>query len=1099
MMSRRKRSKTARKQPEPQQPINVGRHGEQSSVIAPELAEQLPEHATTRPLRQSAILQLQQTHGNGFVQRYLPPAMSDQAIEAYDAMEEKARGIGDAIHEALYSGKAVGPSLTVMKLMDHNLGMRAKIQSEFAYHHGQSLQSFLKSHLTGDMLVKAFALLEAEHFYDYHVDVALALIPEGTRDAHLIRILQSLPLAGRKKMETIYNQVFRQIGEGSLLADLQGDLATDKDLYQALALMHREKLNKADELYMMSTGQAGTETDAVVELFMSAWEQGPEQVVALEKDWNAYVRNHDGWSSARWDNMGLSLYEAMDGELSGRPWHTVKAILDGTKAYQESLFTDKALAWGQQSLAEIAASDADPGAALVNIVLRDAFKVALGKPVLEETAENSPQIASKNLLNAAMSGDLVGMGQATEQLNQQAQQALERLYRTEEIQLQTAWDIVTATTDKGGFLYTGAGTDDANLNRAIGQMQTIWQGRIERAAGTPQEAVYKEQWAAVQTRLRLVIKDEMSEGSVEYERAHLRLAGDLRPADEIYLALRENDNAKLLKLATKFWATGELADVHREMRRERPLGAYTRPPFDEVDISRQIGALSPLDWERAEYMLLPYPPREQAMRGALRLELELRIGDGDGDLKRAYDFLNDKNVSESLRRDIIAQFVARQAANQPGDNDTQKFLAYIDRRYDSSYTCYEFRDLLDPTTDLGELVARGEGRLAASESGLMDPLLNVVIDNWDAMTGEDDRMVTLRALERLRFIQAQAGAKDEELAAMLAMTGKTTPQELGQFTYDEFKANLEQVRAVKNGIAEGMATAVSLAVQAVLAAATAGAASGPLVVALGGAVAEMLAKEALLGKDFELTSAENAGKLMQAVGEAGMGMAISKVNILDAETLKKMGRAGSFVDDAAKSGIEMVSKTGIEAAYKEKLPDDSQVFEAALAVLVAGGKGAMTHRIKIEEVTDDIGKLKINVAANIAANVSGDLGKEGYKAAQSGDWEAVHAKVLEIVVIGTLKGAHSAASDFASGKVEDKRKAQTQKEIEALDAQEQAERRMAEAKWQQVWQQKNSAKQWKEIEAEWERIIQEAETSDKWAEIDAGWDEILKEEMAKRP
>jgi hypothetical protein len=535
------------------------------------------------------------------------------------------------------------------------------------------------------------------------------------------------------------------------------------------------------------------------------------------------------------------------------------------------------------------------------------------------------------------------------------------------------------------------------------------------------------------------------------------------------------------------------------MRRERPLGHYTRPPFDEVDISRQIGALSPLDWGRAEYMLLPNPPRDQVMRGVMRLGLEIRIGDGDADLKRAYDFLSNKDISPSLRDSIVAEFAARYTSNLRGSDATQKFLRYLELRYDNSYTCYEFRDLLDPTSDLDEMVRRGEGRLAASQSGVLDPVLNVVIDSWDAMTGEDDRMVTLHALERLRFIQAQAGAKDEELAAMLAMTGKTTPQELGQFTYDEFKANLEQVRSVKNAIAEGMATAVSLAVQTVLAAATAGAASGPLVVALGGAVAEMLAKEALLGKDHELTSAENAGKLMQAVSEAGLGMAVSKVSLLDDEALKRMGRAGSFVNDAAKAGVSMVSKTGIEAAYKEKLPDDAQIFQAALSVLVAGGKGAMTHRLKIKEVSDDIGKFRIKVAANIAANVSSGLSMEGYKAAKSGDWEAVHEKVLEIVVIGTLKGAHSAASDYVSGKVEDKRKAHTQKEIAALDAQEQAERRMAEAKWKQVWQQQKNAKQWKEIEAEWERIIQEAETSDKWAEIDAGWDEILKEEVAKRP
>src|SRR6185437_48496 len=89
--------------------------------------------------------------------------------------------------------------------------------------------------------------------------------------------------------------------------------------------------------------------------------------------------------------------------------------------------------------------------------------------------------------------------------------------------------------------------------------------------------------------------------------------------------------------------------------------------------------------------------------------------------------------------------------------------------------------------------------------------------------------------------------------------------------YGLFKERLQELDEQKREIAETMATALELIVSAALTAATGGAAAGVLLASLASTVTGMLAREALLGDEYELASRENAKKLAMVLAGAATG------------------------------------------------------------------------------------------------------------------------------------------------------------------------------------------------------------------------------------
>jgi hypothetical protein len=261
--------------------------------------------------------------------RSATPRVQTQPIQRddEDASEDRAADKSEAIYDALNWWDDEEAALAA--LSGHDSAMRSRIANAFAREHGFSLRSYLKDQLGGDDLVRAIALLDASHTHDPHTAIALALIPLGTRDAEIFRILEGLSLAGRQELETRYNRSFSDIGSGSLKKDLKDDLSGWRE-QKSLALLHRD-LTSADHLYFDSVAITGTHTDSVVSRIQREW-QNPGNFANFENDWNRYVRNQSGWSDETWTDE--TLYQAMDGELSGEEWGLVRAVLDGYEAYK---------------------------------------------------------------------------------------------------------------------------------------------------------------------------------------------------------------------------------------------------------------------------------------------------------------------------------------------------------------------------------------------------------------------------------------------------------------------------------------------------------------------------------------------------------------------------------------------------------------------------------------------------------------------------------------------------------------------------------------------------------------------------------------------
>ena len=263
------------------------------------------------------LLALQRTAGNQAVGRLLardaapaaPPAAADPLA------------IADEVYAAL-DGWNDEPR-AIRALTGHDAATRARIKEEFR-HHGSTLDAYLKDQLDGDYLVQAFALLESSNVHEPHTRLALALIPTGTRDDELMRLLEGVDHAHRLQIQERYNAAFASIGQGSLDADLKDDLSGWR-LEKCLALMNRD-LTRADHLYFLSLAITGTHTDSVVALIQEEWGRGPAAFRQLETDWNRYVKSGDGQSGG-WTDM--TLRAAMESELSGEPWEMVRAVLDG--------------------------------------------------------------------------------------------------------------------------------------------------------------------------------------------------------------------------------------------------------------------------------------------------------------------------------------------------------------------------------------------------------------------------------------------------------------------------------------------------------------------------------------------------------------------------------------------------------------------------------------------------------------------------------------------------------------------------------------------------------------------------------------------------
>ncbi|MCU7857008.1 MAG: hypothetical protein KZQ79_15165, partial [Candidatus Thiodiazotropha sp. (ex Lucinoma borealis)] len=332
----------------------------------------------------------------------------------------------------------------------------------------------------------------------------------------------------------------------------------------------------------------------------------------------------------------------------------------------------------------------------------------------------------------------------------EALQSEEQIKALEDSQLQIAHETLDAATT-GGF--TGLGTDEAQVNRAIDQIRKVWEGRIARAKAdnnSALEAEYQAAWDLKREEINTLVLSEMREGSADQVRARLTMLGDLTLADKVYIAGElDLDNNKVLSLVDQAWQQNKIDELLTQAKIPR------RDSDDESVILRPvyyvylvIPVTSGTPSQRLRSLIEKERPQEE--RGADRFKVELSEGSDESDLVRAYNLI--KGAPSLLQTETIATFVHKYGPAWPelssatGDANA-RFVSFVFARYSSSFSCYSFQNLLQPTTDPDEIARRAREQQRSQES-MLTPL-------FDLVTGEDTGAVTEESADRLEFI-AQA-------------------------------------------------------------------------------------------------------------------------------------------------------------------------------------------------------------------------------------------------------------------------------------------------------------------------------------------------------
>jgi hypothetical protein len=786
--------------------------------------------------------------------------------EVSERSGENANVAAGQIHDALDGWN--DEAAAVEPLRGNSEAENLAIRTAFQERYQTDLRQYFNSQLSDDWQVKAHAILKEGHEHGMQTAVGLALIPMGTRDEELNRVIYHLPLSGRKEMERRYNETFGidsgyyWIGHGNLEADFMYDLS-GWQLEKYSALMDRD-LTPADNLYFDSVGIVGTKDERVINQIQGAWDKGPAEIAKLETDWSRYVSDTSGWTSGfrpikPWTQMNLR--DAMASELSGASWELVDAVFKGYQSYKETV--------------------ADLGSGAAN-----------------ET----------------------GAGEAI--------QSEEQIRALEDVQLRIAQDTLDAATTGG---LTGLGTDEAQVNRAIDQIRKVWEGRIARAKADNNSALeteYQAAWDQKREEINVLVLSEMSEGSADQVRARLTMLGDLTLADKVYIAGElDLDNNKALGLVDQAWQQNKINELLAQAeipRRDSDNESIVLRPAYYVYLVIPVTSGTPSERLRA----LIDKERPQPERGADRLKIELSEGNDESDLARAYNLI--KGAPTLLQTETIASFVREygsvwsELGNATGDASA-RFVSFVFARYSSSFSCYSFQNLLQPTSDPDEIARRAREQQQSQES-LLTPVVDLV-------TGEDTSAATQESADRLEFI---AEASEAELQLLMAMTGTSRREELAKVERRLFDQRVAEMRALHNSIADGLALAIEIAVELALTAATGGGAGGLLVASLSAAVAGMVAREIAMGEDHDFFGEKNLTQLLTIAATAEIGKVAKLLGeaVAGAAEMMKLGdNAQAFLRGAVEEGFTQVNQEIIKAGVRNKLPTTEQLTAQVLTLL----------------------------------------------------------------------------------------------------------------------------------------------------------------------
>ena len=742
------------------------------------------------------LLGLQGTAGNRAVQRYFDSAaaMREQADEradrALDEGDSEAGRIARAVKEQLDTtgGKDEVPRL----LFGHDHPMRQRIQHMFkAIDNGNELPDRLKSTFrltrSEEQLVKAWALLSHEHYHDYHVAVALALIPNQTRDKELFRLLAASAKANTQHiLRREYDRTYADLGEGSLEADLAADLKRDDDgmaLKKAMALLDHP-ISDAEQLYLLLYGleEEGATALGIIE---STWGKGPAAFHNLKEDWDYLVMGKNGWTN-------LVLWNAMKAKLSEEEFPKANRIWNGYDAFRDGLDPDQLAALTQPGAATAEGINTLPYEEQDRIL-----QVQLGVEMrmLQLVDPESGKAADEKRYLEAL---------GTIQTLTQERITLARNSKKEAIatELERSWAAQRVT------LLAGAGKAVDHGSRAYMRARLLLEGDLNWG-----DKIWLKNEDADYPGIIALVTEAWAMGSQEIQ----KLIGQCSISREGSYAQIIRDPVSLPNLVKGglFGDDGErvrtLIEPGNDITRGRTRLAH------ELSQGRADKHL------KDAYQFLTNPKLTKELRDAtIEAYVNHDLGADDPDVQRVEAFLGQyfKIPSTPLER----------------------FLNAIEMNYPGSNTVWDFYDLLTPSQDINEILRRAEKRTDIATKGFSAGLAEMM-----DFGGEDTIATARESFERLEYIKSK-GLTGGEIGLLLAMMGKKNAAELAGVEYELLKERVEDALKARAEATETFAQIVEFAAETILTVATGGA---PLIAGLGATLIGMGTRRAILGAEYE--------------------------------------------------------------------------------------------------------------------------------------------------------------------------------------------------------------------------------------------------------
>ena len=344
-----------------------------------------------------------------------------------------------------------------------------------------------------------------------------------------------------------------------------------------------------------------------------------------------------------------------------------------------------------------------------------------------------------------------------------------------------------------------------------------------------------------------------------------------------------------------------------------------------------------------------------------------------GDLENAYRFLK-AIKKQAVRTRVIEAYVARYlddrgAAKGKGtvveEGERQadpvvRFCVALQTRatgFEQSPTMIDLLHLLVPGSGLGDALKLAERRDRATHTGVLDVASTGLVTIYDVVSAEDTQEVADDALSRLRQWVRRAGADPAELKAIMDAEGVTEVTALAQLGFERFAERLDEVRAVKSSVSEGVGMIVDFAGRSLLVSLLGPAGLPGLVAALGAYTAGMLLREGLLGVEYQLVSKENLSTLVAEVATFGFDelqieavikdvvpKGAAKGRIFGAEGMTEA--QAKFAQDYMKtSGSKLFEKAAQNLVENKGLPTEGELLARAAHALAAAGLKGLSDRI----------------------------------------------------------------------------------------------------------------------------------------------------------